>query len=508
MTDLGKILITWKCEYNNDTTYEKLDAVSKDGSSYLCLASCKGIAVTDTTKWAKIANKGLDGEVHWNNFTEAEKNDILSKINNESLGYTNIGGFYVTDESGNVVMKYDSNGFDVVSLSTHFQQLVQAIEGLGLALGETATTAYAGDKGKQVADKVAKLETNLNGITNTNGLDSTSLSSHLISLIKAIDGLGLELGITSTTAFAGDKGQQLVNKVASMEIISEYLAQVSEGYYSVVDEDGNIAMKYDTNGLDVVALSNHFKSLITNIDGLGLSIGTTSGTAYEGSKGLTLEQSVTALTTRINTLVNGDTTSAIDTFNEIVEFLSGIEDTSTLSSIVNGLKSYTDTQISAYTPLVNFQSLQTIVNGLREVIASITENGFHVADESGNTILKCDENGLDAALLSTHFKNLIKDIKGVGLALGETSTTAFSGSRGKTLEAKVAALESGKSNNSSICEVDEDGIYFVDENGNIGMMYNSNGLDFAEFSTHAVSVLSSKGIGGSNLTYEVIEKIN
>ena len=159
-TNLGRILIIWKGEYLSTTPYDKLDAVGYDGSSYLCLKPCTGIPLSNTEYWVCIASRGNDGEVHWNNFTEEERNDILSRINLDSLGFTNIDGFYVSDENGNIGLKYDTLGFDAAELSDHFKNLIKLIDGIGLALGITSNTAFAGDKG-------AALQTSVNNIINS-----------------------------------------------------------------------------------------------------------------------------------------------------------------------------------------------------------------------------------------------------------------------------------------------------------------------------------------------------
>lgn len=51
-----------------------------------------------------------------------------------------------------------------------------------------------------------------------------------------------------------------------------------------------------------------------------------------------IKSSMQSLQSQLNTLVDGDATSAIDTFNEIVAFLSSIEDTESLSSIIASIE--------------------------------------------------------------------------------------------------------------------------------------------------------------------------
>lgn len=62
-TDLGKVKALPKGTWSNSATYEKLDIVSKDGSSYIALQDVPaGTAVTDTSYWQLLAAKGETGD--------------------------------------------------------------------------------------------------------------------------------------------------------------------------------------------------------------------------------------------------------------------------------------------------------------------------------------------------------------------------------------------------------------------------------------------------------------
>lgn len=51
-----------------------------------------------------------------------------------------------------------------------------------------------------------------------------------------------------------------------------------------------------------------------------------------------IKASIQSLQSQLNTLVDGDATSAIDTFNEIIAFLSSVEDTESLSGIISSIE--------------------------------------------------------------------------------------------------------------------------------------------------------------------------
>lgn len=57
-----------------------------------------------------------------------------------------------------------------------------------------------------------------------------------------------------------------------------------------------------------------------------------------------IKASMQSLQSQLNTLVNGDVTSAIDTFNEIIAFLASVEDTESLSSIIATIEQHIATK--------------------------------------------------------------------------------------------------------------------------------------------------------------------
>lgn len=58
------------------------------------------------------------------------------------------------------------------------------------------------------------------------------------------------------------------------------------------------------------------------------------GESYDDTE---IRNALTALQQQVNTLVSGDASSAIESFNEIIAFLANVEDTQTLQGIIAGL---------------------------------------------------------------------------------------------------------------------------------------------------------------------------
>lgn len=78
ITDIGKVAITPQKDYKSEQTYEWLDVVTYDGSSYMCIAEdgCTGIVPTNTDCWQLLADKG--------HFTEEDKEEFKKAIVEES----------------------------------------------------------------------------------------------------------------------------------------------------------------------------------------------------------------------------------------------------------------------------------------------------------------------------------------------------------------------------------------------------------------------------------------
>ena len=102
---------------------------------------------------------------------------------------------------------------------------------------------------------------------------------------------------------------------------------------------------------------------------------------------------------------------------------------------------------------------------------NVIEEGFHVADERGNVVLKYDNLGLDVALLSEHIKNLIKTINGVGFPD----------------DVRLMLL------NTIISSISENSWNLIDNNYNIAVKYDILGFDVAKINKHFKRLIDSVG---------------
>lgn len=131
-----------------------------------------------------------------------------------------------------------------------------------------------------------------------------------------------------------------------------------------------------------------------------------------------IKASIQSLQSQLNILVDGDATSAIDTFNEIIAFLSSIEDTESLSGIIasieqqiankqdkiNDIDSIRKGAAKGATALQEHQQLKTI-NG-ESIVGSgnITIKGGSGNSDANVQAVDTDEGDIDDAETAPYIK--------------------------------------------------------------------------------------------------------
>lgn len=97
-TKIGKVGMTPKGAYSNEKNYVRLDVVTENGSSYVCLKDCVGKDLTDTEYWQLVAEKGDKGDKPVNGTdynTDTEKTEFKNEVVTETK--TDIAD-YVTEQ--------------------------------------------------------------------------------------------------------------------------------------------------------------------------------------------------------------------------------------------------------------------------------------------------------------------------------------------------------------------------------------------------------------------------
>lgn len=160
------------------------------------------------------------------------------------------------------------------------------------------------------------------------------------------------------------------------------------------DSENPIQNKAVTNALagkaDALALENK----VDKVDGKQLSTEDFTTALKAKLEGLnnyddtSIQNSVNSLTTQINTLVSGNASVAIESFNEIIAFLNGVEDSESLDSIIASIEQQIANKQDI---LVSGTSIKTI-------------NGESILGE-GNIVVNVDTSNLATKEEVTNLQN-------------------------------------------------------------------------------------------------------
>lgn len=116
---------------------------------------------------------------------------------------------------------------------------------------------------------------------------------------------------------------------ALQSVPSEYVTETElsgKGYATTSALSSGLSGKVDKDGDKVLSTNDFTNALKSKLDGLS---------NYDDT---TISNAVNKLRTDFDTLVSGDTTTAIKTFNEVIAFLDGITDTQDLESIIASIE--------------------------------------------------------------------------------------------------------------------------------------------------------------------------
>ena len=226
------------------------------------------------------------------------------------LEYSNKSVFPVTGETGKIYVDTTAN----LTYRWSGSQYVEISP--SLALGETSSTAYSGDKGKATTDKVnthvanttnphnvTKAQVGLSNVDNTSDLDKP-LSNIAQAIINNIKGQ-----LSQDENYIRDNITSIRNNTISINDI--HYSKGQPNGFATLDSNGKIPTS----------------QLPADIGGSSLEIGETTGTAYDGAKGKKNADDIIALTTTVGNKVDkvtGKGLSTNDYTNEAKAKLDGI----------------------------------------------------------------------------------------------------------------------------------------------------------------------------------------
>ena len=173
----------------------------------------------------------------------------------------------------------------------------------------------------------------------------------------ALDGLAKETWVTEYVTKTVTEGkvdltgyatEEYVDNKDFYDIKNNPIINGEEGNLVFVDESGNIGLKLDKdNNLtvkDVIAGEHILSNKVDKETGKGLSTEDfttalkTKLQSLSNYDDTTITNAINTLREDFDTLVSGDTTTAIKTFNEIIAFLNGVEDTESLEGIIASIE--------------------------------------------------------------------------------------------------------------------------------------------------------------------------
>lgn len=310
----------------------------------------------------------------------------LPSFVNSILEFDSKDNFPTTGETGKIYVAKDSNltyrwsGTQYIEIST------------SLTLGETSSTAYAGDKGKDVADKLAKVRnTQLSHIKDT---DTFSATAEKVSL--------------NYDCYVGDQyGAEATSHSVDIPVASETQAGIvtAEDKKAITNLDTTYAKKADVDNLKTSLSAVYtYKGSVNTYDDLPTEVATgdtynvvaahgsiPAGTnyAWNGESWDALGGSVDLSTYYTKSETDKAISGAVSKVSEDVStlkksvaqntsalnVLNGTEETAgSLANTLKITKDYTDTQLTGYVARVEGSSLIS-----EEKLALIDTNAANIA---------------------------------------------------------------------------------------------------------------------------------
>lgn len=171
-----------------------------------------------------VATLGGDGKV---------PSSQLPSYVDDVLEFSNKSSFPTTGESGKIYVAKDTN------LTYRWSGSAYVEISPSLALGETSSTAYPGDKGKTNATNIANLQTRMTNVENKNSSQDTEISNIKDgTTIVAKATTSTKLATARTIAINGDGSGSTTFDGSSDKTITLTLSSVgTAGTYSVVTTD-------------------------------------------------------------------------------------------------------------------------------------------------------------------------------------------------------------------------------------------------------------------------------
>ena len=248
-----------------------------------------------------------------NELSQRVDNITFDSLNDNPFLQDGSGELNIVDETGNIIAKIDAEGIHSVDFIAGEHKLTDKIDATALdgLAKETWVTEY-------VTKTVTDGKVSLDGYATEEWVEKQGFAQQ--SDLENID-----FNTLKENPFSDDENGEL----------------------NVVDDNGNVILKVNENGLqtiDVIAGDHILSNKVDKESGKGLSTEDfttalkTKLQSLSNYDDTTITNAINTLRDDFDTLVSGDTTTAIKTFNEIIAFLNGVEDTESLEGIIASIE--------------------------------------------------------------------------------------------------------------------------------------------------------------------------
>ena len=290
---------------------------------------------------------------------------LLDRVNSGESGGTVLSNTFL------VIGDYNSdarNNFEGVASGNKSADYYVGVVNVGGTKLQGIATIYSSEEGTsfsfigypsagEYSHRMVKVTCTYNGSNFNTVLDP--IMDYKQDVIDDLDNirLGANLGVTALQNIPSEyiTETELVSKNYLTTIPAEYVTDSelsAKGYVTVSQLDS----KVNISDLSTVATSGDYNDLLNTpsipdisgkvdkVTGKGLSTEDFTTVLKEKLQSLTnyddtsLTTTITNIRNDLDTLVGGNTSTAIDTFNEIIAFLDGIEDSQDLESIIASIE--------------------------------------------------------------------------------------------------------------------------------------------------------------------------
>lgn len=367
------------------------------------------------------------------------------------LEYDNLTAFPATGETGKIYVTKDTN-------LTYRWSGTQYVEiSKSLALGETSSTAYAGDKGKENRDALNALPDSV--VTNIS--KSVSANSITISQQRASKNSNNQYATPSTyvlniySATSEEAGVMSATDKSNLDIlVGDGVSEDTPSINDVVNNITSIENNIDTIEGNITTIENNIDSIESNID--------------------TVEQNIDNIKSNIGTVANLTTeaTNLTDAINEH-------------ETQINELQQ----DLTGYLPLTGgvLEGAVDIVDGLNSL--TISSDGIFISNKGAEDLLNAD--GGTTTLKTINNESLLGTGNIEIVPSYDVATTTEDGLMSAEDKAKLDGIEENANNYT---HPDEPGWKHIPAGGTTGQVLMNGGDGIAVWENINIEDLLSYGV--------------